>query len=316
MLESTEATLDPKGTLMYQNVGHAVLNEPWAITQEMHATICELVRFRVAGGRLSAEEIQERIGAAPPRRGAARNGAVAVLPLYGVMGQRMNMMMNISGGTSTELFGRAFLEAIADSSIGAVVIDIDSPGGAVYGMFELWQTIMDARGSKPIVAVANSLAASAAYLVASAADEIVVTPGGEVGSIGILAVHEDQSVAQEKTGVKVTLISAGKKKALGNPLEPLSDEALADRQKKVDTYYGMFVDSVAKGRGVSASEVRGGFGEGETVLAAEAVKLGMADRIGTLDSAVTRLLGSRTARGQARAETDNSANRMRRRVLL
>ena len=305
MLESTNLVLDQddaQGPVMYEHIVQAVFNEPWALKPEMYATICDLVRFRAGGGKLTQVEIDSRIGAAHTRRGAARNGAVAVLPLYGILAQRMNLMMNMSGGTSTELFGKAFREAMADRSVGAVVIDIDSPGGDVYGMTELWQIIMDARGDKPIVAVANSLAASAAYLIATAADEIVVTPGGEVGSIGVLVAHEDQSAALEKAGVKVTLISAGKKKVLGNPLEPLSDEAREELQKKVDTYYGMLVDAVARGRAVSASEVRNGFGEGGTVLAKEAVKLGMADRIGTLESTVARLLGSRAGGSRAKAE--------------
>ena len=288
--------------MRYEHLAQAVFNEPWAIKPEMYATICELVRFRVNGGQLTAEEIEDRIGAAPTRRGAARNGAVAVLPLYGIVAQRVNLMMNMSGGTSTELFGKAFREAVNDPSIGAIVIDVDSPGGSVFGITELWQTIMDARGSKPIVAVVDSLAASAAYWIASAADEIVITPGGEVGAIGVLTAHEDLSGAQEQAGVKMTLISAGKKKVLGNPFEPLSDEARASIQEKVDAYYSMFVNSVARGRGVPLSEVRSGFGEGATVLAADAVRLKMADRIGTLDSTIGRLIGRQANRTSTRAE--------------
>ena len=302
----------------YQHILHAVFNEPWALQPEMYATICELVRFRASGGRLTADEIQHRIGAVPPRRGAARSGAVAVLPLYGLLGQRMNMMMNMSGGTSTELFGKAFQQAIADPSVGAVIIDVDSPGGSVFGMAELWQTIMDARGTKPVVAVANSLAASAAYYIASAADEIVVTPGGVVGSIGIVAEHQDLSGAEERQGTKTTLISAGNKKVLGNPFEPLTDEARANIQEKVDTYYSMFINAVARGRGVPVSGVRNGFGEGDTVLAAEAVKLKMADRIGTLDQTIQRLLGSgrRTRQPRAEVQQPDSVSQHRRVALL
>ena len=311
----TESRAEP---LRYEFVVQAVFNEPWALKPEMYATICELVRLRANGGQLTADEIQERIGAAPTRRGAARNGAVAVMPLYGVLGQRMNLMMNMSGGTSTELFGKAFREAIADPSIGAIVIDVDSPGGSVFGIMELWQTIMDARGTKPVVAVADSLAASAAYWIISAADEIVVTPGGEVGSIGVLAAHEDRSGAQEQAGVKTTLISTGRKKVLGNPFEPLSEDARASIQEKVDDYYSMFVSSVARGRGVKVSEVRSGFGEGETVLAGEAVRLKMADRIDTLEKTIDRLIGRPANRTTTRAEAPvkYNLNINRRRIAL
>lgn len=310
----------------YRHVAHLVFNEPWALKPEMYATICDLVRFRVNGGHYTAEEIQERIGAGPGRArpvGGGGNGAVAVRPLYGIIGQRMNLMMEISGGVSTEMFGQQFQADIADPSIRAVVIDIDSPGGSVFGVAELWQTIMDARGSKPIVAVANSMAASAAYWIASAADEIVVTPGGEIGSIGVYAAHEDLSGAQEREGIKTTLISVGKKKVLGNPFEPLSDEARASIQEKVDAYGAMFVNAVARGRNVKASEVVNGFGEGDTVLANEAVKLNMADRVGTLDGTIQRLLGKSGGRGRkggqrpsAEAPAGGNSDLNRRRVAL
>ena len=294
----------------YDLVVRAVFNEPWAITAEYYSIICEVVRQRITGGPtledvdqlLKAAAQPVRVGAAPPRRGAARRGSVAVLPLYGVLGQRMGMVSALSGGTSTDQFGQAFREAVGDSAIGAIVIDVDSPGGAVQGTAELWQKIMDARGTKPVVAVANSLAASAAYWIASAADEIVVTPTGQVGSIGIIVAHEDQSGAQEQSGVKTTLITAGKRKAMGHPFAELSDEDRAALQGRVDTYYGMMTSQIGKGRGVSSADVRAGFGEGDVVLAQEAVKIGMADRVGTLDSAISRLLGRVGERAGAKAE--------------
>jgi signal peptide peptidase SppA len=283
--------------MQYEHVTNAVFNEPWAIQVSKMAIIMDLVAFKANGGILTEEEIQDRIGAATPRR-ESRNGAVAVIPLFGVIAQRMNMMSAMSGGTSTELFGKAFKDAVADPSIGGIVLDIDSPGGSVFGVQELWQTIMDARGEKPIVAVANSMAASAAYWIATAADEIVVTPGGEVGSIGVITAHNDLSAALELSGEKVTLISAGKKKVDGNPFEPLSDQAKADLQARVDTYYTSFVSSVAKARGTTASAVRSGFGEGGMVGAVEAVKLGMADRVGTLETGIQRVGGKSTLKAE------------------
>ena len=279
--------------LKYPMVASLVFGEPWALKPEVYQTICELVRFRAAGGKLTAEEIQDRIGAAPVRRGSARSGAVAVMPLYGVLVQRLGPLSATSGGTSTDAFGAAFREAMADPGVSAVVIDVASPGGSTAGVQELWQTIMDARGSKPIIAVANSLAVSAAYWIATAADEIVVTPGGEVGAIGVYLAHEDISEAQAKDGVKTTLIAAGRKKIEGNPFAPLTDEARADMQAKVDAFYDMFVAAVARGRGVDKSEVMDGFGEGGTALARDAVRMKMADRVDTLQGTIDRLVGSR-----------------------
>ncbi len=276
--------------MKYEHVVNAVYNQPWAIRSEMLVTIMELIAFRAAGNTLTEEEIQERIGTVA--HGAqSRSGAVAVLPLFGVMSQRMNMMSAMSGGTSTELFGKMFKDAVNDPAINGIVLDIDSPGGSVFGVQELAQTIMDARGTKPIIALANSMAASAAYWVASAADEIVVTPGGQVGSIGVLTAHSDLSVALEMAGESITLISAGKKKVDANPIEPLAPEAKADLQGQVDTYYTSFVGAVAKGRGVTPSAVRSGFGEGGMVGAVEAVKLNMANRVGTLETAISRAAG-------------------------
>ena len=299
---------------LYPQVARAVFCEPWALKPDVFATICDLVRFRASGGRFTADEIQQRIGAAPARPGPARQSAVAVLPLYGVMGQRMNLMTQVSGGTSTELFGKAFQALMADPAITAVVLDVDSPGGSVFGVQELWQIIMDGRGRKPIVAVANSTMASAAYWVASAADEIVVTPSGQLGSIGVVAAHEDISVAEEKAGRKTTLVSAGKRKVQGHPFEALTDEARADLQEKVDSYFGMFVQSVAHGRAVPVSEVRGGFGEGGILLARDAVKEGLADRVGTLDDVLAKLTGRSGSKGQPRA--DDAQLRQRRAALL
>jgi len=258
----------------------------------MYTVMLDLIAFRASGGTLTEEEIQARIGAVThPQQ--ARNGAVAVLPLHGVMAQRMNMMSAMSGGTSTEQFGKAFTAAVADPAIGGIVIDIDSPGGSVFGVQELWQTVMNARGQKPVIAMANSMAASAAYWIATAADEIVVTPGGQMGSIGVLTAHSDMSAQLEMVGEKVTLISAGKKKVDGNPIEPLSAAARDDLQASVDTYYSSFVQSVAKGRNVAPGAVRSGFGQGGMVGAAEAVAQGMADRIGTLEVAIARAGGRR-----------------------
>ncbi len=280
----------------YPLVANAVFNEPWMIHPEMLAIICEVIGLRV-NGVMSDDPSWRASGAAFDARAAAHadrqrgGGSVAVLPLFGLMSQRMNMMTQMSGGTSTESFKRAFQMAVRDDAISSIVLDVDSPGGSVFGVQELWQTVMDARGTKPVIAVANSMMASAAYYVASAADEIVVAPMGEVGSIGVLVAHEDISGAQEKAGIKTTLIHTGKKKILGNPFEPLTEEARQMIETSNASLYDSFINAVARGRGVKPSLVRSGFGEGGMVLGPEAVRMGMADRTGTLDQTIARLTG-------------------------
>lgn len=294
--EMHEKEHPPEGR-QYVHVLRAVYGQPWAILPAMYATICSLVAFRASGGRLTAEEIKERLGAVKVRAGAARSGAIAVLPLYGVLAQHIDMMTAMSGGTSTDRAGAAIQGALNDPSISAIVLDIDSPGGSVYGVQEMHDLVMGGRGRKPIVAVANSMAASAAYWIASAADEIVVTPGGEVGSIGCLAVHEDISKFEEAMGMKHTLIHHGDNKVLGNSFEALSDQARGELQKRVTQYGHMFEAAVAKGRGVSAGHVRSEFGQGLMFGADDAVKRGMADTMGTLQSVLERLAGVKAQSG-------------------
>jgi signal peptide peptidase SppA len=278
--------------MKYERVLVEIYRKPWAIMPEKLATICEIVNQRSLGEKLSQEEILARL---EPYRAAARTsdaqsfGVVAVIPIYGVISHRMNLMSQVSGGTSIEKLTAQFRSAVADPAVKAIVFDIDSPGGTVEGVPELADEILGARSKKKTVAVANCMAGSAAYWLASAADELVVAPSGAVGSIGIFAAHEDISAALEKEGVKVTLVSAGKYKTEGNELGPLSDEARAAMQAKIDAFYGMFVKSVAKGRGAAQASVRDGFGQGRMVLAADAVKQGMADRVGTFDETLGRL---------------------------
>jgi len=276
----------------YPHVLKAVFDTPWAITPEMLGIIAEVARFRAEGGTFSEDEIRHRIEAQAngPRRGGPNATGVALIPIYGVISQRMTLMTALSGGTSVEQLTGQFRDALADPEIGAIVFDIDSPGGAVDGIEEFATEVREARGTKRIVAVANTMAGSAAYYIAAQADEVVVTPSGQVGSIGILAIHEDFSRAKDALGITTTFITAGKYKAEGHEDLPLSDDAVAHVQSMADEFYSMFVGAVAKGRGVSTAKVSGAdFGEGRMLLARAAKAVGMVDRIATLDATVQRM---------------------------
>lgn len=281
--------------LKYARILRAVASTPWAILPARMADIIDVLTFQAGGGKLSADEVREymEMAAARPAR-KANAGGVAVLGLRGIIAHRAEQVDDISGpgGTSVEGFRNRFRDALASSQVGSVVIDVDSPGGSVDGVQELAEEIHASRGDKPIVAVANTLAASAAYYLASQADEVVVTPSGEVGSIGVFAAHEDVSDALAKQGKHMTLISAGKFKTEGNPFEPLSEEARLAIQASVDHHYDGFVEAVARGRGVATSVVRNGFGEGRTVNAKDAVAEGMADSVATLEATIDRLRGA------------------------
>jgi HK97 family phage prohead protease len=280
----------------YRNVLGAVTSQRWAILPEKLAVIEAFLNKRAEGIHATDEEI--RAALAMQHGDTPEANGVAVIPVYGVIAQRMSMFDDISGGTSCEAISKSLKVALADETVGTIVLDIDSPGGTVTGVPELAAEIYAARGKKPIIAVANGMAASAAYWIASAADRIVVTPSGEVGSIGVYTSHQDVSAMLEKEGVKITFIQAGKYKTDGNPYEPLSDEAKADIQDGVDKFYGMFTRGVAGGRGVSLETVLSDFGQGRMLLAEDAVAAGMADQIATLDQV---LLGFAVA-----AEADES----------
>lgn len=278
----------------------AFMETPWAILPSKLAMLEDIVARHVAGEKLSAEEIQARInGAVPPQN--TQVNSVAVMRVFGTIAPRTNMLTNMSGGTTAEALGKQFTDLVNDPQVSAIVLDVNSPGGQVGGIEELSKKIFDARGTKPIVAVANHLMASAAYWIGTAADEIVVTPSGEVGSIGVFAAHQDISAQLEKEGIKVSLIKAGKYKAEANPYEPLSDEARSAIQENVSDIYGSFVDAVARNRGVKSAAVRTGFGEGRVVSAKQAIELGMADRIGTLDEVINQLLNNSTMPATAQA---------------
>ncbi|TCM56162.1 signal peptide peptidase SppA [Rhizobium sp. PP-F2F-G48] len=276
--------------MKYIHILAAVASEYWAMQPEkMHAVI-EFLATQAADIKFTAEEIEARIAPQTAKAVARREGAVAVVSMRGVISNRMNMMGNISGGggTSTEQFGQQLLQVRDDDSVKAVIVDTDSPGGAVSGTDEAAEIIASFKGIKPIVAQVNSTAASAAYWMVSNADEIVVTPSGWVGSIGVYSEHDNIRLALEKAGIEKTLISAGPFKTEANPFGPLSEEALSYRQAQIDAFYGMFVDRVARGRNVSSETVRETFGKGRMVLAKDAVSLGMADRVGTMQETLQR----------------------------
>lgn len=288
--------------LRYPHIRRAIAETPWAILPDKLAVILDVIAFRSAGGTFSAEELQERLGAAAHRPKLRSNGDIAVLQLVGTISHRMGLMAMSSGGTSVESFKQEFRAAMDDSTVAGVVIDVDSPGGSVDGVSELASEIYRARGRKPISAIANTMSASAAYWIASAADELAVTPSGEVGSIGVIAAHEDWSTAYDQMGVKTTLVTAGKYKAENNPFEPITDEGRAAIQQRVDDAYGMFAKDVARNRGVSVETVRAGFGEGRLVNAREAVKLGMADRVATLDEVIATVARRRVSPSTTNAD--------------
>jgi capsid assembly protease len=284
-----------------RRISRFIKNHPWAILPDKHEAICELVDLRMRGVTFSEDEVRARIGAAM-RPTSSVVDAVAVIPLYGVIAQKMNAMTAISGGTSIEQFMASVRAAFADGSIKAIVVDCDSPGGTVTGVLEAADELFTLKGrsTKTLTFAANPMIASAAYWLASQADEVVCMPSGEVGSVGVFMCHDDVSAANQKAGYKPTYIYAGEHKVETNPDEPLSDDARAYLQKQVDAMYGSFVKAVARGRRASAAAVQKTFGQGRMLMAQDALAAGMIDRVETLAETVARLVRNpRTAGASA-----------------
>lgn len=284
---------------MYERIAKAVIETPWAITRDKLDEIEAVLLFHMQGNKFTREELRARFGE-PEKPAPSKRGAIAVLPLQGVISHRMGGMSEMSGGMSTERFGKMFDEALNDESVSAIVADVDSPGGTITGVTELFEKIVSARGKKNLYAHVNGLGASAAYHILSAFDEVWASPSASVGSIGVIASHLDTSKADEKLGLTRTTIAAGKYKAEG--WGPLSDETKAWMQERVDTAYGVMVKDIATGRNVDVKAVRDGFGEGRVLFAKDALKAGMIDKIGTFDELVGKLTGRRGVASSLRAE--------------
>ena len=211
---------------------------------------------------------------------------VAVVPVVGVLGKRMNMVGDISTrGVSTDVLRRTLDGVLNDSSINGIVLDMHTPGGTISGTPEVSDFIYNNRGKKPIIAHANDMMASAGYYIGSAADKVFASPTSDVGSIGVYMLHYDFSKANEIEGIVPTYVSAGKHKTLGNPDSPLTEEAMAILANDVNAYYKMFVDAVARNRGISAEQV---MIDARSLMPNEAIQRGLVDEVMTLDEAIQR----------------------------
>ena len=182
-------------------------------------------------------------------------------------------------------------DAMAHPDVHAILQVYDTPGGEVAGAFEYGQRIFDMRGRKPIVAIADGMAASAGYLGASAADEVVITTTGYVGSIGVVMRHVDFSRALANEGIQVTHIFAGSHKVDGNPYEPLPVAVREHLQADIEGLYTMFVQAVSKHRGLGEQAIRD---TGAAVFRGQAaIAAGLASRISTTDSLISELSARR-----------------------
>lgn len=218
----------------------------------------------------------------PPEQTFTRDGSVAMVTVRGPIGKTAGFF------DGYDAIRKRFSAALADPDTGAVLLKLDSPGGTVAGMFDAVRAMRAARAisPKPVLAFADDKAFSAAYALASVADEVFVPETGSVGSIGVVAMLADRTAMNEKMGLRIELVASGKRKVDGNPDVPITDDMLKRSQALVDVLGKKFAASVAETRPLSEDAILGL--EADTFMGQAAVKAGLADGILTLEQVTQR----------------------------
>lgn len=282
-----------------------VFGTPLLIARAKLEVILGVLAPRLVGGTLEPLEPETD----PPPLTSVTVEKIAVVSVIGTLVSRSGYLDAASGLQAYGDIADAIAAAMDDTSVRGVILDVDSPGGEVGGLFDLIEQIQAIRSAsaKPLWAVANESALSAAYAIASAADRLYVTRTGEVGSIGVVAVHVDESGADAKAGLAWTFVFAGDRKVDGNAHEPLSERARATIQADVDRLYAEFCALVAVNRGLSPEAVRGT--EAAIYRGTLAVRAGLADRLGTLDLAIAEMAAELDRAAPARAPVNPTLKR-------
>lgn len=260
------------------------LSQCWAIQENALRTILD-----IAGRQNleSIEAVETRLGR-PLRntRAVTMRGDVAVIPVHGPIFRRANLFTEISGATSIEQLALDFQTSLDDPAVAGIVLDIDSPGGSASGVAEFAAQVRAARGNKPVTAYAGSLAASAGYWIAAAAERVVIDSTAMVGSIGVVA---GLRVDNDPKRIEIVSSQSPRKR-----MDLTTHEGRADIQATIDDVAQVFIDTMAEYRGVDAKTVLSDFGQGGVLVGERAVKAGMADALGSLESVIAGLSGETT----------------------
>lgn len=244
---------------------------PWAVHKE---TFESWVRNEnAAGPALRLPAIQ--------RKSVSPDG-VAVIDITGPITPRVSFLNMFFGGTDVETIRQEFSAALADSSISKIILNIDSPGGAVSGISPLADQIFSARSIKPIESFVSGMGASAAYWLAAATSRITISDTALVGSIGVVGTAIDDRERQKMQGVTFhQIVSSNAPKKRPDPATPEGRQVL---QNEIDGIGGVFTAKVAGFRGVTEQKVNSDFGQGGVLVGIAAVRAGLADAIGTFES--------------------------------
>ena len=271
---------------MLPHIASRVLDTPLVIGQAKLEAILAVIGPRI-GIEAPAPAVMNGDGR---RRGTTylvTPEGIVVIPVFGTLVKRAGAVEAASGLTSYGHLEEEIMDAATDPGVRAVLLDIDSPGGEAAGVFDLSDLVHEARSLKPVWAVADEEAFSGAYAIASAAERLIVPRTGGLGSIGVVAVHVDRSARDAMEGFRTTTVYAGAAKNEFNPHETLKDGARRTLQTEVDRVYRLFVNTVARNRGLTADAVRAT--EARLFFGEDAVAAGLADEVGTLRSAFAAL---------------------------
>lgn len=256
-----------------------VASQPWAILPDMLETIAAVARR----DNENVEAVEARLGRKLQNtRTVATRGNVAIIPVTGPVFRYANLFTDISGATSLEVLAQDFTAALDNPNIASIVLNMDSPGGQATGISEFAHMVR--ASSKPVIAYVDGQAASAAYWIASAADEIVLGKTSEVGSVGAVV-----SIDPSRRGETIEIVSSQSPKK--RP-DITTDEGRAQIQSRIDSFAQVFIEDVAAYRGTSVDAVLDKFGQGDMRMGKEAIAHGMADRISTLEDVISGLLAS------------------------
>ena len=263
------------------------------------------VILSVMAPRLGLDGTLPQAALPSPRPVVSPTPGIAILPIHGSLVRRTLGMEAESGLLSYQAIQVGLAAALVDPAVAGILLDVDSPGGEAGGVFDLADRIAAAAKVKPIWAIANESAFSAAYALASAASRLVVTRTSGIGSVGVIAMHIDQSGMDAKAGLQFTPIVAGAHKNDLSPHTAITDEARAMLQAEVDRLYGLFIDTVAGHGRLTADALRAT--EAGLYFGDAAVAVGLADAVATFDDTLAEMadfLTPRTVQRLAAARTE------------
>lgn len=269
------------------------LCSPWAITDAAFEQILSVYHRHARGELPDIKAIEANLGRPlrneqKPYLTVNRN---AIVSMSGTLAKKMNLFQAVSGGSSTEVLKSQLAKAFDDQDVDRILLDTDSPGGSVEGIQELAHFIFENRNTKPVWAISNEFMASGAVWVGAAAERVILaSPTTQIGSIGVIAMHTDETKRETELGYTNTIIKAGKWKAARNSYKALGKDEHDYLQAQIDEFYRLFVEDVALFRDTPTKTVLDQMADARMFIGRQAIDAGLADEIATLDDLVASVV--------------------------